>query len=94
MRIEVIEGGHPNGMDLVVRTSAEEIRALTVEGVRARVAKVKESAEAGDDEMAHAKQDELYLDVLFAVSMHVPESADLAAAALACSRMKFERWCA
>jgi hypothetical protein len=65
---------------------------LTVAEVRKRVRQI--GAERGDDECAHADEDQLHVDVLAAVSNGHPDSARLATEALKTQKIDFARWCA
>lgn len=62
---------------------------LTLDDVRARVARIADLAKR-DDEAAHAEEDALHQDVLKALEEREP----LAAAALETLKLGHERWCA
>lgn len=70
--------------------SAPKIPA-TVRQVRARVALIEKMT--GDDEGAHAAEDELYADVLTAIATDVAlDPKEMARAALKTSGIHFGRW--
>lgn len=56
-----------------------------IEGIR---------AVAGDDEVAHSREDELRDDVLKAIAEGASNAAELAGAALSTRDIEFARWCA
>jgi hypothetical protein len=59
--------------------------------VRRRVARVESLA--GDDEEAHAEEDDLYLSVLLAIAAgDVANPRGLAAEAVRTKKIKFARW--
>lgn len=62
------------------------------EDVKARVAKI---AALNDDEIQHCREDELYCDVLRAISRgECDDPARCAYEALKSQALTFERWCA
>ena len=63
---------------------------MRVRDVEKRVDAIREIAD--DDEIAHMRQDELYRDVLAAISLGERNAAALAAAALKVGDIKFGRW--
>jgi hypothetical protein len=66
---------------------------MTVEEVKSWVEKIK--AMAGDSEVAHAEEDQLYLAVLTAIRDGECEDPQaLASEALEAASLDFERWCA
>lgn len=65
---------------------------MTPKEVRARVAQIAQMAD--DPERAHAAQDQLFYDVLVAVSVRTPDSDCLASEALVASDIDFARWSA
>ena len=68
---------------------------MTVAEVRERVDAVRKDANDADDESAHGREDELHRDVLRHIAATAPpEQAELAAAALGTTTIKFARWCA
>lgn len=68
-----------------------EAVALSVEAVRRRVAEI--ASLSADDEVAHAKEDDLFADVLRAVAVGHPQSAELAGEALKSLHLDFSRYC-
>ena len=69
-----------------------KLKSMTVADVRARIEEIRWSV--CDDETAHIKEDDLLRDVLWAISFGAENAADLAAAALATTRLKSEGRCA
>jgi hypothetical protein len=65
---------------------------VTVEEVNVRVAAIE--AVSGDDEGAHAREDELHQNVLRAIALGAENPQGLASAALKSLAIDFERWCA
>lgn len=65
---------------------------LTVEDVEKRVAQI--ASVASDDEVAHIKEDGLWLEVLHVIAQGSPLSRELATAALKTRELDFARWCA
>jgi len=65
---------------------------VTSDEVRARLDALR--AIAGDDEAAHAEEDNLRADVLGAIQAGAPNPQQLAWLALKTSDIEFERWCA
>lgn len=49
---------------------------------------------AGDDEAAHAAEDQLYHDFVFFVAMREGPHRAIAAEILKTGKIKFSRWCA
>jgi hypothetical protein len=65
---------------------------MTVLGVKRAVTKIRDLA-GYDDESAHAREDELWADVLEAIASGKGDPpADLARAALATREIAFSRW--
>jgi hemerythrin-like domain-containing protein len=64
---------------------------LTVERVKRCVRYIRQ--EQGDDEVAHAREDELHRAVLAHVSAGF-DGKEVAAAALKTTKLTFARWCA
>ena len=62
----------------------------TLDDVKRRVQGI--AAVAGDDEVAHSREDDLHQDVLRAVAAGHPDSGKLARAALRTRRIMFKRW--
>lgn len=62
---------------------------MTKEDVQARIDHI--SANVSDDEHAHAKEDQLYLDLLTAMAA---EGDERAALAITTQALVFSRWCA
>jgi hypothetical protein len=75
-----------------LRLIPDEVR--TVREVKTYVEAIREIA--GDDECAHSAEDQLWRGVLAAIAkgVHEDDAADLCAAALETSNIKFNRWCA
>lgn len=65
---------------------------MTPQTVRMRIREIKLSD--GDDEAQHSKEDDLWEDVLFAISTGVDNPQELAKEALRSKKLKFCRWCA
>jgi hypothetical protein len=63
---------------------------VTVDEIRARVATVAEKVD--DNEVAHAREDELHQSVLRAIASGAENAAELAAEALKTLELDFERW--
>ena len=68
----------------------------TVADVEAKVAELRSRLErhsgAIDNEVMHADEDQLYLDVLSAIAAGWPRPEALAAAALKASEIEYVRW--
>jgi hypothetical protein len=68
---------------------------ITPEWVAEFVAVVRYVAEDHDDEVAHAREDEMHVAVLLAIATgKCSDPAACASAALESNRIKFARWCA
>ncbi len=68
---------------------------LTINEIKERLKTIKRIAEEdNDDEVAHSREDELYQDVLKAISEGHPNAIELAKLALTSSNITFCRWCA
>jgi len=68
---------------------------VTVNEVRTRVEVIRAAAESEDDEVAHSKQDDLYVAVLRAISSRATnDPARLAHEALKVQEIRFARWMA
>jgi hypothetical protein len=66
---------------------------MTVGDVKRELARIREMA--GDDEMAHSAEDDLWENVLRAIaSRETDDPAGIAAAALKTKTIEFARWCA
>ena len=65
---------------------------MTVDEVRAALAKIRAQAEYGDNEAAHGTQDELFTDVLTAIKEGAEKPQALAGAALEVMDLDFDRW--
>jgi len=65
---------------------------VTVDDVREFVEEIRLSA--GDDEVAHSMEDELYVAVLQAIANGADSPEKLAAEALKTKDIEFSRWCA
>lgn len=66
---------------------------MDISTVRTRVEKIE--AMKGDDEMAHAEEDELFADLLSAIANGTCQNpAECAREALRTRDIKFARWCA
>lgn len=63
---------------------------MTVDEVKARVSAVDKAS--WDEEDAHAKEDEVYKDVLRAIAAGAPNAAALAAEAIKAADLDFARW--
>lgn len=65
---------------------------MTVEDVRKTVKDIE--AMKSDDEMAHAAEDSLYVNVLEAIRDGAKNHRELAREALRANDIRFARWCA
>jgi len=65
---------------------------MTVEGIRERIKEISDLR--WDDEAAHAKEDDLYKDVLLAISEGHEAPAMIAREALEAKYIRFTRYCA
>ena len=65
---------------------------MTLEEIKKRIDEIKSVAD--DDERAHALEDQLHRDVLFAIAGCAQNANDLAMAALRTLYIEFNRWCA
>ena len=65
---------------------------MKIQDVVSRVSAI--SLLKSDDEAAHVKEDELYVDVLRAISEGVEDAPQLAFEALQTLEISFSRWCA
>lgn len=65
---------------------------MTPEEVKARVSEIRKMAD--DDEVAHGREDRLYLDVLTAIANGDPNGKALAEEAIKAAEIEFSRWCA
>lgn len=67
---------------------------MTLTEARARVEAIRDFAETGDDEAAHAREDALHVDVLAWIALNGDEaSRELAKVALRTHDIVFGRWC-
>jgi hypothetical protein len=66
---------------------------MYVQNVRDRVEGIKVALYQHDEEMAHAKEDQLYEEVLRHYAAH-PVAGQLAREALKSKQITFGRWCA
>ena len=78
----------------MLNREAQGAERMTVEEVAERLKIISDYARRHDHESAHAIEDDLYRDVLRAISHGAENAADLARSALATQEMTFERWCA
>lgn len=72
---------------------------MQIQEVEGYLAEIRHSCAKGDDERAHAAEDGMFRDVLRAIaegrqSMTKAEMCALAAKALECDEIVFERWAA
>lgn len=68
---------------------------MTTEAIRARIAEIRRHSDRGDDDSAHAGEDDLHLDVLRFLAAEAPEPyAELARVALETTALDFARHCA
>lgn len=65
---------------------------LTIEDISRRVATISTFAADGDDEAAHSREARLHCSVLRAIAELGGPGAELAAAALETTKIKFSRW--
>lgn len=65
---------------------------ITVEEVKKHVERIREMA--GDDEGAHGTEDDLWEEVLRAISEGAKKPKQLAIEALKTTEIDFARWCA
>lgn len=65
---------------------------MTPNDVRLRLKEIEKLR--GDHEAMHSAEDDLYRDVLRAISQGLPQGRRMAEMALETQDMKFERWCA
>lgn len=89
-----VQGASQQPMPQFPSIAGEPVRdRLTVDDVRFKVERIR--AMAGDDEGAHAAQDDLYDHVLNAIATGLVEDpAAVALAALQAGEIEFQRWCA
>jgi hypothetical protein len=64
---------------------------MKLSDIRKKVSKIRQLAELGDDEGAHAEEDELYVQLL---TRFASEGSTLAKEALKARSIEFGRWCA
>lgn len=73
----------------------KSVETFTHKHVVARVKEVRQYGEVlRDDEKAHAAEDQLWEDTLFAIAMGAENPVKLAKEALKTRQIKFSRWCA
>lgn len=72
----------------------EEVTVLDTEAAKARVREIAEAAAEGDDEVAHSRQDRLFVEVLRAIALGAPGAVELARAALTSTEIEFNHYCA
>jgi hypothetical protein len=65
---------------------------MTPDEARQRLQEIQEIADRGDDEMAHAGEDQLYIDVLRAIVQDKAHAQELAKVALEAKEIEFFRW--
>ena len=65
---------------------------MTTEEIMRTIQEISRLSE--DDEVAHSMEDELWENVLKAISEGAPNAAELAAYALKTKNISFSRWCA
>lgn len=66
---------------------------MDIQDVIRRIESIK-SKSTYDPEVAHGKEDDLYLDVLVAIAEGAPNAKELAAEAIKTQGIDFPRWCA
>lgn len=65
-------------------------RLITLEEIKKRLKEIKRLRH--DDEEAHIRQDDLYLDVLTAIASGAENAKQLAAEAIKAEDIEFDRW--
>lgn len=67
---------------------------MTPADVTEHLKRIQDIAEGGDDEKAHAEEDELRANVLLAIAEGAEDPAGLAKECLRSNELEFIRWCA